>query len=471
MRIYTVIICLFLINAYANLLNDVKKQRSDIYRLRGTYNYPPSEDEQRLKTLSAVSQETIKLSSFIAQVKKYIINGQYERAKTLLINADYTKNFTRAIQYRYLALINFIDGNYKKSLEFLNKKDLQTVQAQDKICLLKTLNLLIIENLQEAKFEWAKCKNLTSGKSITNHTWMTALVGVKINENKNAINRPFEGLSIENEREPFLSLFLKLSIYLNKQDEVISRLKYLGVNAYEDIKIRELIGMMYFRSGELIKAYNMLEDLTTPNANNFKGNIYLAQDKYELAYAQFKLALKNKDNSQNSLERIIPIAWILNQWKDGANFVRKLKTNKQSSFFQKALEAAFVTQEKDYQFASLILEEIVRGSRNSQSLEVNQLYAYNSIMLDDKTKSDLYSNRSCNQKDGFNCWFRNYFMLWKDITKVIKQNKDIIENDIDLIDQYTSSFKENPIKETEYVSQRDIEQLENANIDLLPELN
>jgi hypothetical protein len=432
--------------------------------------YPSSEDEQKLKSLNAVSQETILLSKFMAQVKKFIINGQYEKAKSLLINADYTKNFTRSIQYRYLALINFIDGKYKKSLEYLNKKDLQTVQAQDKICLLKTLNLLIIENLQEAKFEWARCQNLTGGKSVTNHTWMTTLVSVKLNESRNSIQRPFEGLSIENEREPFLSLFLKLSIYLNKQDEIIPRLKYLGINAYEDIKIRELIGMMYFRNGELVKAYNMLEDLTTPNANNFKGNIYLAQEKYELAYAQFKLALKNKDNSQNSLERIIPIAWILKQWKNGANYVRRLQTNKQSSFFQKALEAAFVTQQKDYKFASLILEEIVKGSRNSQSIEVNQLYSYNSVMLDDQQKSELYSNRSCNQKDGFNCWFRNYYLIWKDITKVIKQDKKIIENDTDLISTYTSEFNESPIQETEYISQKDIEELENANIDLLPEL-
>jgi hypothetical protein len=471
MRIYGVIIFLISLNSWANLLKEVKSAKSDIYRLRGEYVYPTSDDEQKINSLNAISQETMKLSKFLAQTKKHIINGKYEAAKNMLINANYTKNFTRAIQYRYLALINFIEGNYNKSLEFINKKDLQTLQAQEKICILKTLNLLIIENLQEAKYEWAKCKNLTSGKSITNHSWMSSIVAIKLNENKNAVNQPFEGLSIENEYEPFLSFFLKLSIYLNKQDEIIPRLKYLGIDAYENIKIRELIGMMYFRSGELVKAYNMLEDLNTPNANNFKGNIYLAQDKYELAYAQFKLALKNKDNSQNSLERIVPIAWILKQWKDGANYVRRLSTNKQSSFFQMALEAAFITQQKNYHYASLILEDIVKKSRNSQSVEVNQLYAFNSVMLNQTEKANMYANRACAQKDGFSCWFRNYLVIWKDISKIIKQERAIIENDEDLITELTGNFTKDPIEETEYISQKDIEELENANIDLLPELN
>jgi len=472
MRINYVII--FLLASHfvsANLSLQAKREQSDIYRLRGDFKYPSSEDNQKLLSLNAISEETLKLSSFLALVKKHLINGQYESAKTLLINANYTKNFTRAIQYRYLALINFIEGDYKKSLEYLNKKDLQTIQAQDKVCMLKTLNLLIIENLQEAKFEWAKCQNLTGGKSITNHAWMSAIVSIKVNENKNAINDPFEGLSIENEREPFLSFFIKLAIYLNKHELIIPRLKYLGLNAYEDIKVRELIGMLYFRNGDLVKAYNMLEDLNTPNANNFKGNIYLAQKKYELAFAQFKLALQNKDNSQNSLERIIPISWILKQWKEGAIYTRRLKSNKDSLFFQRALEAAFVTQSKDYELASQILEEVVKGSRNSQSIEVNLLYAYNSVMLDREDKSIIYSNRSCNQKDGYNCWFRNYLLIWKDITKIIKQDRPIIESDKDLISELSSSFNLSPIKETEYVSQKDIEELENANIELLPELN
>ena len=45
----------------------------------------------------------------------------------------------------------------------------------------------------------------------------------------------------------------------------------------------------------------------------------------ELAYAQFKLALKRKNNSQNALERIAPTAWILNQWEEGAIYASRLE--------------------------------------------------------------------------------------------------------------------------------------------------
>tara|TARA_B100001971_G_C18268036_1_gene596523 strand:- start:97596 stop:99011 length:1416 start_codon:yes stop_codon:yes gene_type:complete len=470
MRKLTVIIFLMSTQLFAGLTEEIKKEQSEIYRRRGTFVFDQSEDDQKLLNLNAVSIETLRLKEFLARIKKSIINGEYKKARILLLNANYTKNFTRAIQYRYLALINFIEGDYKKSLEYLSKKELQTIQAQNKVCMLKTMNLLILENLQEAKFEWAKCLSVTAADSPTNHEWMNTIVNIKVNEDPNAIDKLFKGISIENETEPYLSLFIKLAIYLNKQDVILPRVKYLGIDAYENVKIRELIGMLYFRNGDLVKAYNLIEDLDTPNADNLKGNIYLAQKKYELAYAQFKLALENKSNSQNALERIIPIAWILKQWNQGIELTERLNIDNKTIFFQKALKAAFMTQAQRYNEAKIVLDEIVKGSRNSQSVEVNQLYTYNSVMLDNYEDSDLYSNRACNQNDGFNCWYRMYISVWKDINKLVKTDKKILENKVDYVDQYTKAYIEKPIQEREYISQKDIEELENANIDLLPEV-
>lgn len=471
MRYIWVTFFLFSIQAYADLKVDIGRENSEIYRNRGTYKYPSSEDDQKLINLNAISIETLRLQNFLARIKKNIINGKYKKAKIMLLNANYTKNFTRAIQYRYLSLINFIEGDYKKSLEYLNKKELQTIQAQNKICMLKTLNLLILENLQEAKFEWEKCLNMTSGSSPTDHAWMNTIVALKVDDDKKVITKPFEDLSIENEVEPFLSFYLKLAIYLNKQELVLPRVKYLGLEAYENVKIRELIAMLYFRNGDLVKAYNLIEDLNTPNASNLKGNIYLAQKKYELAYAQFNLALRVKSNSQNALERIIPIAWILKQWNQGIELTQRLSPDNDSQFFQLALRAAFMTQAKKYDDAKNVLEQIIKGSRNSQSVEVNQLYAFNSVMLNDDESAETYANRACNQNDGFNCWYQIYFAIWKDINKLIKQeNQNIVENDVDLVDQYTKSHIPKPIEEREYISQRDLQKLENANIDLIPEV-
>ena len=129
-----------------------------------------------------------------------------------------------------------------------------------------------------------------------------------------------------------------------------------------------------------------------------------------------------------------------------------------------------MTQAQRYNEAKIVLDEIVKGSRNSQSVEVNQLYTYNSVMLDNYEDSDLYSNRACNQNDGFNCWYRMYISVWKDINKLVKTDKKILENKVDYVDQYTKAYIEKPIQEREYISQKDIEELENANIDLLPEV-
>jgi hypothetical protein len=58
---------------------------------------------------------------------------------------------------------------------------------------------------------------------------------------------------------------------------------------------------------------------------NIKGiSIYL-QEKEELAFAQFKLALSMKQNSLNAFERILPLAWRLGRWQEGVKYSSDLK--------------------------------------------------------------------------------------------------------------------------------------------------
>ena len=227
--------------------------------------------------------------------------------------------------------------------------------------------------------------------------------------------------------------------------------------------------MLYYREGELVKSYHFIEDLKSPNSQNIKGNIFLAQQKYELAYAQFKLALKRKINSQNSLERMVPLAWILNQWDDGIDYLDQLETKEKDRFTKLTIRAAFKTQKKNFIGATKDLNKIIYGSRNAQSPEVNQLMTYNALMLKDKDTAETFSDLSCKNSDGINCWLRFHLLSWENFAYTMHRNENIHQEKNDIINQYTQNFKESPLEEEIFISQKDIEELDNNLIQLVDE--
>src|SRR5690606_1361977 len=136
------------------------------------------------------------------------------------------------------------------------------------------------------------------------------------------------------------------------QKVIIPKIPDFAPEVFQDKELRELIGFLYYREAELVKAYEFIEDLDTPNSENIKGNLYLAGKKYELAYGQFKLALNRKNNSQNALERITPVAWLLSQWEDGANYVEEIRFQDDAQRFRaKVLKTSFLTMAKKYKEA------------------------------------------------------------------------------------------------------------------------
>src|SRR5690606_9600805 len=97
-----------------------------------------------------------------------------------------------------------------------------------------------------------------------------------------------------------LKVILKLAMYLNQESLVVDQIPELTVDQLQDPEVREIAGQIFFRTGSLARSYRFIEDLKSPNSENIKGNLYILRNKYELAYAQFKLSLEQKLNSQNA---------------------------------------------------------------------------------------------------------------------------------------------------------------------------
>src|SRR5690606_30757295 len=261
------------------------------------------------KTNREINEQKL-MSLKLAEVKFAMINGNIERAKILLLQQGFNTGFGKIIKKRYSAIISFIEGKYQTSLDTLNDPDFLFDQHFTHICSLKTLNELILNKTADATETWRRCNKLTVLLSENANLWPAVLVNLKKNP-KEAIKQPFEKMNIANESFDTIRLFLKLALYLNQQKLIIPKIPDFAPEVFQDPELRELIGFLYYREAELVKAYTFIEDLETPNSENIKGNLYLAQNKYELAYGQFKLALNRKNNSQNALERITPVAWLL----------------------------------------------------------------------------------------------------------------------------------------------------------------
>lgn len=439
-----------------------------IREYRSGFKFPSSKAHDAELAFEKKLGELDSITFNLARIKLAIINGDYDIARILLLKAKYDKNFSLPIQSRYLAILEFIQGNYSKSLEALQQKELSRIKYKDKTCLMETLNLIIVDKASEASENWQNCKRYLAGKNNSDHIWMDALVDLKFEQQTKIAAKTLDGLNIENERGDLLRLYLKLALYLNEPDTILERIPYLSSTVFSNPRTRELLGLLYYRQGEIVKAYNLIEDLSTPNSENIKGNLYLAQSKYELAYAQFKLALKRKSNSQNSLERILPTAWRLNQWEDGARFSKMLDTNSLNENERLALQAAFLTKAQMHDEARTALKTIVKNKQGQTPLEVNQLLAFNAFVTKDPKSLFMNSNSACAQKDGHACWIRAHMLVWEDLTLLADREDSIFEESEDLLKEYTEGFTVNPIKETVFINQKNIEELEDAQIELIP---
>lgn len=450
------------------LLADVTNGKS-FYRHKREFQYPLRPEEVTDLHHAIRLDDTLSAVERLASIKYFLLGGNTDLAKLRLLHASYKNDFSRPIQLRYLAIVSFIEGKYAESLEYLNKPELAQFEYLKKVCLLKSMNLVILDKTRELETFWPQCREATLGHTTSLHLWIETLISLRIKENRDAVQAPFKNLAIENNSGDFLRIYLKLALYLNQQQVIFPRLPYMSIEVFKNDELRELIGMLYYRDGQLLNTYKFIEDLDTPNSENIKGNIYLAQNKYELAYAQFKLALKAKSNSANALERIIPVAWRLRQWKDGLGYLSKYEVSSEKESEKNAITAAFLIQIGEFEKAREILLKLTQRYENGNTPEINTLLMYTYLNLKDELNLAKFAGKACEQKVGLACWMVYQMSIWEDISLTSFRDEKILSSKESLVEKFKSSFTEEPLKEAVYISQRDVEELENAEINLLPD--
>jgi hypothetical protein len=402
----------------------------------------------------------------LGKIKYSILNGNLERAKVDLLRLSEKEPFVRIIRKRYQAIIYFLTGKYDKSIEVLSDPKFNTLDMFAKTCHLKVLNMVILDKQINLKKIWKKCKKYTKHHETTKALWFDNLVQLRTNKKNYLAKHKIKRLKSLGYEEKFIKLYLKLSLYMNQEDTILKFIQELPAEYFLNDEIREIMGHLYYRKGKLGVSFDFLEDLKTVNAENIKGNIYLAQEKYELAYAQFKLALNQKQDSYNAIERALPLSWILAQWNDGVDFSQRMYRSESNKNKKLAVLTAFYLQLGKYKEALKNLEELTVFAKYSQPFEINQLYAYTSLVNNDINKMKIYADYSCRKLDAMNCWLLIQTSMWEDFSKTIERTDEVSSDATSLLTSLKNNIYDQPIDEDNFIDQFDIEELDDKLINI-----
>lgn len=413
--------------------------------------------------------------------KDFLINGNTKMARFHLEQINLKDSPVKLIRNRYMSLIEFIEGNYRQSLNLINSGRYNDEKYYKEVCMVRILNLMALHTLDQDRVtkskvdkdflsQYRNCSVQTLEYSKNQHYWLDTMSRFKT-RNKEYL----QGSEIENVRFAISSLeltriWLKLGLYLNKEQLVKANIATLPATAYQSNTVRELIGLMYYRLGDTEKANEFVEGITSPNAENIKGNIRLKNKEYELAFGHFKVALLKKENSINALERAIPLAWLLGQWEEGIKLLSRFIKPGQDERKKLALDTAFKIKIEDYKKADEQLFILERLFKRQVPQEVEIMKSYVALKRKNVKALAESSEKACKRHDGVNCWIQMQMSIWENIGFTVEREENIFsDEDLD-IESLKKTAKANPLIESVIIDQKDIEELDSQKLQIDPTL-
>lgn len=411
----------------------------------------------------------------LQKAKFKLISGDLKQAEFFLNRISEKESVVVGIKNRYLAIIYFINGRFDQSLAQLNSKKINTNNYYVQNCLLRLINFMAVNDVPSMMREKDACQFYTAKYSRNDQEWLNSMIRLKAADMEGL--KKSMGADIESalSTDEAARLWLKTGLYLNKEKDVLNLLTLLPESSYQSKKLREIIAFMYLRSGDTKKALSFIDDVDTANSENIKGNINLANKEYELAFGHFRLALQKKQDSTNSLERAIPLAWMLNQWNDGLMMLANISNRNLDPRNSQALKIAFLIREKRYLEAQTELTLLKIAFQNEPPYEVSIMDTYVNLMLGendkayDKRRVEESAEKSCKAFDGMNCWVSLQYIQWENLGKTLKRNDAIYSDKSMTIDSLKERVAILPLEEQKNIDQADIEELDGETIKVTPQ--
>jgi hypothetical protein len=404
----------------------------------------------------------------LSRAKQLIISGDVDSAFYYLNKVKGTNKSINFIKRRYLALIAFINDDYEKSKAYLESTSFNENKFYEKICVMKIINEMSLNNTKKLYYDFDNCLKITLKYTKNDHYWLTNLFNLKFQREKT-----FKGLTISDslyvlQNMEFTKIWLKTGIYLNQENLLLRLIKSLPESYYRSKRIRELIGLLYFRVGDHKTAMSFIEDIETPNSENMKGNFNLRQKKYELAFGHYQLALKKKKNSLNALERSLPLVWLLSQWDKGYELLDRLIKEDLSEKKKLTLNSIFKLKQERFLETQKQLIILSILFKDELPIELEQMMVYTGIKLKDPKQYTKYSSNICRSMDGLGCWVMMQTLSWENIGKTIERDEEITTTTSLSVEDLKRKTRVNKIQELPTVDQQDIEELDSELIKISP---
>ena len=410
------------------------------------------------------------------KAKYHLINGDLKRARFYLEHIDENTTRVSEIKNRYLAIISFIEGKFDNSISYLKITKKNQIQNSPQTCLLKLINYMAISDTTSLKRDELECRLSTKKYSKNDQYWLDTMIKLKMKNNQGLKKNLLTDVDATLTDDEMAKLWLKTGLFINKESDLLSILSSLPESSYQSKRLREIVAFMFLRTGtpeNRKKALSFIDDIESANAENIKGNINLQNKEYELAFGHFQLALRKKQDSTNSLERAIPLAWLLNQSKDGLNMVESNTNNGIDPRNKKAIRIAFLIKEKKLVEAQKELMLLKSEFNNQPPFEISIMESYVETILGgsshkyDKRIAEEATEKACHAYDGISCWISLQFIQWENIGKTVKRDEFTFSDTDMTIESLKSQIALNPLKETIIVDQKDIEELDNASVGLI----
>jgi len=408
--------------------------------------------------------------------KMFIVNGRINKAKRILDNLNDLPTKLENIKKRYVSLIYFIKGDYKNSLEILNSMNIQEQSVSFKdICLIKIFSHMALDKITNLEQLLLNCKISSNEYAKSFHFWPSNMASLKMLKQSSTDSQslPIES-SITSTMLDFITdvdtiqLWLKIAIYSNMEAKLVPLLKHISPKIYQSATVRELIGLLYYRLNDFDNSLKYLSEINTANAENIIGNILLKTKQYEIAFGHFNLALRYKHNSLNSLERNIPLSWLLGKWDNGINFINLLTENGIEENNITTLKTAFLIQQNQYEKAWNQIQMLKTNFKKALPLKILLMGEYLSLILNKADSINYFSDNACKKFNGLSCWIKHQSIQWKSLPALIQNDTTILDNDTISLDLLKESADVSPIIEELVIGQRDIEELDSIEFGITP---
>jgi tetratricopeptide (TPR) repeat protein len=425
------------------------------------------------KDLKNKSSDLINLSL----AKYYLTNGNIARSKLFLGRIRDRKNLQR-IKARYLALIAFIENDHQKSLDYLSDDSFYQDPYYSEVCMLKFIDQLVLKKTEDINRDYAICEKKLLPFARLNLSWtnnMFHLANQKMEQVNRESNKNFKEINSDPES---LRIWLKTQLYLNKEINFLGIFQDIPYEVYQSPRTRELMALYFYRAGKKDMAFKFLEDLSTVNAQNIKGNILLQKKEYELALGHFKLALKDKKNSPNALERAIPLSYMVGLWDDGITLLKRHLQSKAKEKDFLSLKTAFLlrgdTPEKNLE-AIKNLKVLKYIYKDSMPNILNSMMGIATLMAGDGQFGALYIEQACAEEDGIFCWLDGQQMRLNQMSKTLLRTDEVVSAKQMMEFKNLKEVKESTeaastIEENVFIDQQDIEELDSSEAQLYPEM-